>query len=209
MCRRPHYEKYTVEQYNIDELMKQGLGSEMVLMKSIIQRSTKYRANFIISGSYAVFMYQKLHNKNPKWEYGDVDIYTLKDFELRETHPGAKIRDLSCTYDMVGYRYLSKVLWRKMDIKYVKQYKIEGEKTFNVDIIHIEGIKKERLYTLVDNFDLDCCKIAVEMKGKMVIFYIRNTFYADSYTMQGNKTEERKRKYRSRGFKCNDEIKEE
>ncbi len=63
------------------------------------------------------------------------DILKVDNFELRETHPGAKIRDLSCTYDMVGYRYLSKVLWRKMDIKYVKQYKIEGEKTFVFSVL--------------------------------------------------------------------------
>jgi hypothetical protein len=169
--------------------------------------------NFVISGSFAVHLYQTLHQHHPEWIYNDIDIYTESGLLLSKFGQIAQTKNfvlLNDCYDTENNSSSSAVL---SDIimagaKYNIYSKTKKNKT-DIDLKHILTLdfietSNNNPEKIISSFDLDCCKIAITIEGNIIKFHIHNDYYVDSYSVKNssNKTFSRVKKYRNRGFKC-------
>jgi hypothetical protein len=199
MCRSPHYKMYSIETYYLSEIKRVSadIVEKLCYIKNILQNN-----KFVISGSFAVYTYQKLYGKNPKWEYGDIDVYIKKDNVNIENENLKLIQEFS-ERETKCCGYCGNVSYQD-NINYitnVKKYNVVGKTTFNMDLIQVDEIE---LYQIVESFYLDCCKIIIELKNDYINLIINNEFYVDSFLIKNNKekTLNRINKYRERGFNC-------
>ena len=178
---------------------------------TLLMNELKIR-NFVISGSFAVHLYQTLHQYNPEWIYNDIDIYTGSGLlsKVGQTSQTKNFVLLNNFYDTENISSSSAVL---SDIiiagaKYNIYSKSKRNKT-DIDLNHILTLdfietSNNNPEKIISSFDLDCCKIAITIEDNIVKFHIHNDFYVDSYSVKNNlkKTISRVKKYRGRGFKC-------
>lgn len=219
LCRTPDPAlSYTIKEYISTEIPKQ--------YKSIFKRIYKlayahishndFYSNFVISGSFAVYMYQVLFNKKtPDWIYSDIDIYYKNGIDIQDNNINSKNIMYILTDDFDNECKNEENNYYNTDekIKSVKKYcafPINNitkqtnsiEKLENYDMIRIVNLHD--LYKIVEDFDLDCCKIALEfIDNGGLRMYIHNSFYIDSYKIDKYKktnTLDRVKKYKSRGF---------
>lgn len=203
MCMKYHYERYTCKIYTKEELYKTDkyLHDTIFYIKNILNDCAD---NFVISGSFAVYSYLKMHGRILHWKPTDIDVY-INDFSKKEKYIWEYIKqkyNLHKTTETNNYNCNE-----YFDLGCIR----EVEKLQNTDInlkIDIIQIEKKFLHAVVENFDLDCCKISIGFYEDNIRFCINNDFYIDSYKYISensiNKTKERIKKYRERGFNCYD-----
>lgn len=212
--RFPLYEKENIEWYQIDKNIKLKLLKIEKAMGILCPNTTEY----VISGGFSVYMMQKLRGKSPSWKAGDVDIYIPddSDFLLNYKVKGLKIvfNDMSIKideyYDKNKYKNCTKYNYTLNNITTVIKYTVcTGDGFFHMDLIFVKNPNK--IYRIVEEFDLDCCKVAFKINRSNIKMYIHRDFYIDGFKLKNNdfenkKTELRIKNYRNRGFSVNNEF---
>lgn len=209
ICRTPCPEEYTIKTYSYSEIPKEY----MRIFKRLVQLSHLYKNDFIVSGSFAVYMYHILYNKKvPKWKYNDIDIYThssINDDIYYTINNTLFISNTNNSTESVCKYY--KNLTNIKSVNKLSSFSLKNitketdfiQKIENYDIITIDS-KITPLYNIVEDFDLDCCKIAIQFsQNNGIDLIIHNSFYVDSYTIRKKSiknTMNRVLKYRERGF---------
>ena len=163
---------------------------------------------YTISGSFAVHLHQLLHHKKPQWSYNDIDIYLNYDFRknigsvkqtqnflLVEMEENKKYSNYSSSIIQNNSKYAIYLKKKESDTK------IELNQILLLDLV---SVNTPAPFKIISSFDLDCCKVAINIANNIIKFYIHNDFYVDAYTIQNNynTTMNRLKKYRSRGFNC-------
>jgi len=212
-CKSIQHDIYTREKYNYCQLNYDSL---FVIRQ--IQKIMKnlYIINYAISGSFAVHTHQTLHNFNPKWKYNDIDVYYnnyMYNLYIPDIMKIDNLIIMKSNNDNTDYTSYSRITSNIIDVNkllvYVKTNKSDEEivlkKIMSIDLIFVYNKKP---YQIINNFDLDCCKISIVLLERDFKIYINNNFYIDSYKVLDIKNKDkiikRIEKYRDRGFKCLD-----
>jgi len=218
-CKMNYPITYTREKYNYNQLNYDS----MFVIRHIQKITRKIGiSNYAVSGSFALYMHQTLHNLSTTWKYNDIDIY-YNNFGYGTYIPEImkidnliimKTNDESSEEKYKSYFGISPLIKSvdKLSI-YVKKKKNNNnddnevvlQKILSFDLIYTYHRKP---YEIIDTFDLDCCKVSMIFREENIKMYIHNDFYVDSYKIidmkNAEKTRERVRKYRYRGFLCSD-----
>jgi hypothetical protein len=178
--------------------------------------------NYAISGSFALYMHQTLHQHGPTWKYNDIDIYYnnymyglyIPEIMKIDNLIIMKNNDENTQEKYKSYLGISptiksvdklSIYVKKKNYDKNKNDEVVLQKILSIDLIYTYYRKP---YEIIDTFDLDCCKVSMTFNNSDIKMYIHNDFYVDSYKIMNeknaDKTRERVRKYRSRGFLCLD-----
>jgi hypothetical protein len=217
-CKTNYPITYTRERYNYSQLNY----DTMFVIRQIQRITAKIGImNYAVSGSFALHMHQTLHQLGPTWKYNDIDIYYnnymyeiyIPEIMKIDNLIIMKTNDESTEEKYKSYFGLSPLIKGvdKLSI-YVKKKKSNNkndevvlQKILSFDLIYTYQRKP---YEIIDTFDLDCCKVSMTFNNSDIKMYIHNDFYIDSYRIinqkNAEKTRERVKKYRSRGFLCMD-----
>ena len=160
--------------------------------------------DYVISGSFALYLYLLFHRKKPIWVPGDIDIYTKHNFSK---YFGLAIQTknfvtLKVANKTQNYLYTSNIVIENSKYNiYQKNERDDLRKIFTIDFVFVYTTCPSKI---ISSFDLDCCKIAMTISNDVIKFYIHNDFHVDSYIIKNNSetTIKRVKKYRERGFNC-------
>jgi hypothetical protein len=160
-------------------------------IKNILNLINFENNNIFIAGGFALSLY-----KNFEIPYTDIDIWTdnIKSIDISKF-------DINALYgNDISYRY--------HELKYLKNvYKLKYNDN-SIDLIELHSCLNlnSLIYRTLDNFDLDCCKIACTYNGyDTFTFYIHNEFYNNYARIKNGdmkKTIERIEKYKIKGIYC-------
>ena len=207
---------------NFDELDWVNLDGELLLK------------SWFISGGYAVYLYLKLIEKKAMCFYGDnINIYTVNnniffnnlkvnlhdlknnikyDSKFIEFNAHVKIGKLKRTRNE---NFLSVKKDHESDFSSVLDCtkmiseSVHIEKKTNIEISKINCLlkyskNKDRIFDILNEFDLSCCKIAIMIKktrGLLTLkFYIHKDFWCNIYSSNVDCMSNRLFKYKLRGF---------
>jgi hypothetical protein len=171
-----------------------------------------YKSNLIISGSFAVYIYQMVNNITPDilWKYNDIDIYykqqippkefnIIKDGVLLMQRISPKNNELINKNRQYDQNYINNI----QEIKAIDINNPKNETSF--DFINIKS--NTDIDHIVEDFDLDCCKMFIKLQEDGFSLHVNENIQRDTYFRYSNwyrnqVTERRVEKYRARGFKC-------
>jgi hypothetical protein len=204
-CREKHHEVYTKEFFDYKDMQKDMIMSLVQIVKLCEHLKLD---NVAVSGSYAVHMFQTLHNFRPNWKPSDIDIYCNEPQNLKmDKIQLIDDKVLTCTKEYNSLYTRDTYHDANNSIKSVHKCDLHELSSNNMftkiqsfDFIHVELSKP---YRVIDEFDLDCCKVAITFTEKGIKMHIHNSFYVDSYVLKTPQTTiPRIQKYRARGFIC-------
>jgi hypothetical protein len=171
-----------------------------------------YKTDLVISGSFAVYVYQMVNNitfRKP-WKYNDVDIYYNHQIYTRDYN---KIVDGHLLVQKMSPKNnLTFNEQRTYEQNYIKNiqeviaYDIKNPNSeISFDFINVK--KDTDINRIVESFDLDCCKLYITMDEDSFKLHINEHFYRDKFVKYANEyrnrvTKHRVEKYRTRGFQC-------
>jgi hypothetical protein len=213
-CKTLNNNTLTREKYSFIQIDKNSLKNIEIIKKFTDTIGIK---NYVISGSFAVYLHQFLHLQNLLWNYNDIDLYYYSNINIiipeiiifnniiikKETSQRSIINSYKNNPSISSYiKNLD-----KLSFYYCLNNDTDSDlvlkKIFSIDLI---SIYLEKPREIVKFFDLDCCKVAFITLKNEIKMYIDNNFYVDSYKILSinnvKKTLERVKKYRERGFKC-------
>lgn len=213
LCNQKTYDRYEKRTYKISE-MNQEILNQFKLIKKIIENTNINKNDFILSGSFAVYIFQLFCNKNPKWKYNDIDIYysdnntfKLESKSIIDSKLVIKNKEYNNKYK---YKNTTSHIKQVNKIDVFNLDKVESNSESNSESITLKKyisfdfikVKYNKLYSVVESFDLDCCKIYIKIIDEFIELYIHNDVYVDSFKLISNVTQDRIIKYKERGFNC-------
>ncbi len=202
--------KYDVKEFTMDSLMTINSNLYYTLQKvKNFQNTIIPNEDIVVSGSFVLYLYSCFQNpdKQLKWIYKDIDLYVNNS--VFDTMCDSMINDknkIVYNYNNANYNKHT-IAYQYRSIKYIENvvyFKLQNL-PLHMDLINIT-MPKDNIHTVIDNFDIDCCKIALNLNTdyNTIQFIIHKDFYNDSYKILNKKSKSRVEKYKSRGYVTNE-----
>ena len=178
-------------------ILENTIYNELLSIYSKIKDSHLNTNYTFIGGGYAVALYNKLTNKNTKYNFNDVDIYYIDYDNLYENNI------------IERYNTETGCKFKTPFLKSIKKQIIKlNNKVFETDILYIKKSTyvnkiEDSIMSVFNNTDLSCCKVAFTLTDNIIKFYIHSDYYKNTahicnYSLK--KTKKRITKYQERGY---------